>query len=214
MLGVSPTLPPLPATATPPIIILHIVDAELTGTHPPCYDSRLKAKVHVAGFKKHTTAPVGGSLHWDEVLELETTRDLHRVFKVSVQTGRFTQTLGVASMPLRSLELLARKKGLAEHAFVLKDPKGERKVGTIRCEMSIRDPPDAPSKRRKSVVEIIAEQSHRLVDEDGLCERLTRCFRPARELQDLPPPSPSKRMSDDEVLALVRQQYADAHPSA
>lgn len=196
LLGTSPQLVPLPDTT--PVIVMRILDAELTGVRPPCYDTRTKAKVHINGFKKFTTARAGGEMYWDEVIELETSIDLHRVFRVSVQTARLTRTLAMAAIPLRSLELLARKhEGIAEYAFSLKDEEGEKVVGKLRCELSIREP-EKP-KRRKSIFDHINEQSHKISEGDGFCSRLARCFRPKKL------PAMTKRMSDEEVLKMVRQ---------
>lgn len=91
----------------------------------------VKLKAHVNRRKVFTSSrrPLAARIQWLETVELTASADLHRPFRLSLQSRR-SRTMASALVPLRGLELRARE-GLPL-TLCLKDDSG-RMVGKVAC---------------------------------------------------------------------------------
>lgn len=103
-------------------------------------DSSLKLKVHLQKRKIATYRGVVGAAARESAppLTVAASSNIVKILRISLQTATFSRTVASATMPLRSIELLARGNGQSAFTFSLVAAADGKPLAVVPCRLALR----------------------------------------------------------------------------
>lgn len=103
-------------------------------------DTSLKLKVHLQKRKIATYRGVVGTAQRESAppLTVAASSNIVKILRISLQTATFSRTVASATMPLRSIELLARGTSQSEFTFSLIAVKDGQPLALVPCKLALQ----------------------------------------------------------------------------
>lgn len=103
-------------------------------------DTSLKLKVHLQKRKLATYRGVAGAARREPAppLTVAASSNIVKILRISLQTAALSRTVASATVPLRSIELLARGNGQSEFTFSLVAAKDGQPLALVPCRLALQ----------------------------------------------------------------------------